>query len=151
MTVLSLRPLGLLILSLALVACASTAPADATPATSALGVDLGRSGPVAARAGEGHSPYSETKSNIHRVHEGHAQARGTGTVNAVYAAQHKLNISHEPIAAIGFPAMTMDFAVAPSVNLGALKPGSRINFSIEQGEGGMYVIQSVGPASGGAR
>jgi Cu/Ag efflux protein CusF len=151
MTVFSLRPIGLVILALALVACASPGPAVATPTAPALGVDLGPSGPVAARAGEGHVPYSQRKSHIQPVHEGHAHAKGTGTVNAVDAAQHKLNISHQPIAEIGFPAMTMDFAVAPSVNLAAIKPGSRINFSIEQGEGGRYVIQSVAPASGGAR
>ena len=150
MTVL-ISPLGLVILSLALMACTSAGPADATPAAPALGVDLGPSGPAAARAGEGHALNPQRKSNIQRVHEGHAHAKGTGTVNAVDAAQHKLNISHEPIAAIGFPAMTMDFAVAPSVNLGAVKPGSRINFTIEHDEGGIYVIQSVAPASGDAR
>ena len=58
----------------------------------------------------------------------HAQGTGTGTVNAVDAAAHKVNVSHAPIPAIGFPAMTMDFAVAPSVDLQAVKPGSRVNF-----------------------
>jgi len=45
--------------------------------------------------------------------------------------------------------MTMDFAVAPSVDLHAVQPGTRINFTIEQGDGGMYVIQSIKPAGGG--
>jgi len=45
--------------------------------------------------------------------------------------------------------MTVDFAVAPSVDLRAVKPGTRINFTIERGEGGMYVIQSIKPAGGG--
>ena len=45
--------------------------------------------------------------------------------------------------------MTMDFAVAPSVDLRVVKPGTLIKFTIEQGEGGMYVIQSIMPA--GAR
>jgi Cu/Ag efflux protein CusF len=58
-------------------------------------------------------------------------------------------LSHGPISTIGWPAMTMDFAVAPSVDLQAVKPGTRVNFTIEQGEGGMYVIQSITPAGGG--
>jgi len=45
--------------------------------------------------------------------------------------------------------MTMDFAVAPSVDLHGVQPGSRINFTMEQGSGGMYVIQSITPAGGG--
>jgi len=84
------------------------------------------------------------------THAGHAHAQGTGTVNSVDAAAHKLNVSHGPIPTIGWPAMTMDFAVAPSVDLQGVQPGTRINFTIEQGDGGMYVIQSITPA-GGAR
>jgi Cu/Ag efflux protein CusF len=45
--------------------------------------------------------------------------------------------------------MTMDFAVAPSVDLQTVKPGTRVNFTLEHGEGGMYVIQSMKPRGGG--
>jgi Cu/Ag efflux protein CusF len=73
----------------------------------------------------------------------------TGVVNAVDVAAHKINIAHKPIPQIGWPAMTMDFAVAPSVDLGAVKPGSQIEFGMERGTDGMYVIQSIStpPAS----
>jgi Cu/Ag efflux protein CusF/uncharacterized protein involved in copper resistance len=87
--------------------------------------------------------------NMQMAHSGHTHAQGTGTVNSVDAATHKVNVSHSPIPTIGLPAMTMDFAVSPSVDLRAVKPGTRINFGIEQGEGGMYVIQSFTPAGGG--
>jgi Cu(I)/Ag(I) efflux system protein CusF len=82
------------------------------------------------------------------AHSGHAHAQGTGTVNSIDASAHRINVSHGPIPAIGFPAMTMDFAVAPSVDLQAVKPGTRVNFTVEKGQGGMYVIQSIAPASG---
>lgn len=95
--------------------------------------------------GMSRSPAGEMK----MAHSGQAHAKGTGTVNSVDAVAHKVNVSHGPIPAIGFPAMTMDFAVAPSVDLQAVKPGSRVNFTVEQGEGGMYVIQSMTPAGGG--
>jgi Cu/Ag efflux protein CusF len=87
--------------------------------------------------------------NMQMAHSGHTHAQGTGTINSIDAAAHKVNVSHSPIPTIGLPAMTMDFAVAPSVDLRAVKPGTRINFGIEQGEGGMYVIQSIAPAGGG--
>ena len=45
--------------------------------------------------------------------------------------------------------MTMDFPVAPSVNLNGIKPGSRVNFSLEKGKDGMYQVQSVQPAAAG--
>ena len=87
--------------------------------------------------------------NMQMAHSGHAHAQGTGTVNSIDVAARKVNVSHGPIPTIGRPAMTVDFAVAPAVDLRAVKPGTRINFTIERGEGGMYVIQSIKPAGGG--
>lgn len=76
--------------------------------------------------------------------------QGSGMVNSVDAASRKINLSHNAIAAIGWPAMTMDFAVASSVDLRAIKPGTHVSFTIRSGGGdGMYVIQSITPASGG--
>jgi len=83
------------------------------------------------------------------AHAEHAHVQGNGTVNSVDVTGHKLNVSHGPIPTIGWPAMTMDFAVAPSVELHGVQPGSRINFTIERGSDGMYVIQSIKPAGGG--
>src|SRR5262245_52986911 len=61
-----------------------------------------------------------------------SHVQGTGTVKSVEASSLKVNLSHDPIPAIGWPAMTMDFAVAPSVDLGALKPGMRVTFMMRQ-------------------
>ena len=33
--------------------------------------------------------------------------------------------------------------------LKAIKPGTRVNFTIEQGQGGMYEIKAITPAGGG--
>jgi len=83
------------------------------------------------------------------AHAGHNDAHGSGTVNSVDPAGHKVNLSHAPIPEIGWPGMTMDFPVAPSVELKAIKPGTRVNFTIEQQPGGMYEIKSITPAGGG--
>jgi Cu(I)/Ag(I) efflux system protein CusF len=76
-------------------------------------------------------------------------AQGSGLVNSVDPSGHKINLSHGAIPAIGFPAMTMDFAVVLSVELGAIKPGAHVNFTLRRSGDGMYVIQSVTPAGGG--
>ena len=74
-----------------------------------------------------------------------ADIRGKGMVNAVDAAGHKLNLSHQAIPALGWPAMKMDFTVAPSVDLTAVKPGTAIDFTLEKNKAGGYEIRSIQP------
>jgi Cu/Ag efflux protein CusF len=146
------------LLPIALIACMSSGPTVAEEGAAVpLGIDLGGSGPVTASpqsqapaqialAGEAHTSHPQQDgSDMLMVHAGHNDAHGTGTVNSVDPAQHKVNLSHNPIPEIGWPAMTMEFPVAPSVDLKAIKPGSRVNFTIEQGQGGMYEIKAVSP------
>ena len=75
--------------------------------------------------------------------------QGAGMVNSADPAGRRINLSHDAIPSIGWPPMTMDFAVAPSVDLRTIKPGAHVTFTMQQGSGGMYVIQSVTPAGGG--
>ncbi|MBN8897147.1 MAG: copper-binding protein, partial [Rhodospirillales bacterium] len=83
-------------------------------------------------AGTGHEAHrmATDSGSVQRVHDGRSDAHATGTVNSVDAAAHKINLSHGPIPALGWPAMTMDFAVAPSVDLSRIKPGARVNVSL---------------------
>ena len=69
---------------------------------------------------------------------------GTGTVKKVDQAKRTVNLSHEPIPAVSWPAMTMDFAVAPEVDLSALKAGQKIEFKMK-GSGMAYTITEVKP------
>ena len=154
------RPLMIGLLPIALIACMSSGPTVADEGAAVpLGVDLGGSGPVAASpqpqiatrtalGAEGHASYQRRGSEMQMAHAGHNDAHGTGTVNSVDPAQHKVNLSHSPIPEIGWPAMTMDFPVAASVDLKAIKPGTRVNFTIEKGQGGMYEIKAITPAGG---
>ena len=71
---------------------------------------------------------------------------GRGTLNAIDESKRQLNITHGPIAALNWPGMTMNFGVAPSVDLKALKAGSKISFTLTRGADGMYVIDAVKPA-----
>ncbi len=113
-----------------------------------LGIDLGASGPANPRGGEGHTGFAEPNRPVEEAHNGHNDVHATGVVKAVDAGAHKVTIAHQPISQIGWPAMTMEFAVAPNVNLGTVKPDSPVDFSMEQGKDGMYVIQSIAPHGG---
>ncbi len=70
---------------------------------------------------------------------------GKGTVNAVDATARRINMTHGPIAALKWDGMTMNFDVAPGVDIGALKPGEKISFTLKRGDGGMYVVDSFRP------
>ena len=72
-------------------------------------------------------------------------ATATGTVEAVDAQQRKIKLNHEPIPAISWPAMSMEFAAAPSVDLSKVKPGNKVKFTLT-GAGGTYTVQSLSPA-----
>jgi Cu/Ag efflux protein CusF len=144
------RPFVMGLLPIALIACMNSGPTVAEEgATVPLGVDLGGSGPVAAAApAEGRATTQQPRSDMQLAHAGHNDAHGTGTVNSVDPAQHKVNLSHNPIPEIGWPAMTMDFPVASAIDLKSIEPGSRVNFTIEKGQYGMYEIQAITPAGG---
>jgi Cu(I)/Ag(I) efflux system periplasmic protein CusF len=115
--------------------------------------------PVPARSENDHSQMDHSQMDHSQMGHGTpsgpapqlaqaAQVQGSGTINSVDAANHKIGLSHNPIPAIGWPAMTMEFAVAPSVDLKSVKPGTRVDFAMQRGGDGMYVIQSVKPAGG---
>ena len=153
------RPLVMGLLPVALIACMNSPPTSAEPSASVpLGIDLGGSGPVIASVRPELSPdaidteakvASPQYRNMPMAHAGHNDAHGTGTVNSVDPAQHKVNLSHNPIPEIGWPAMTMEFPVAASIDLTAIKPGTRVNFTIEQQPGGIYEIRAIAPAGSG--
>ncbi len=69
---------------------------------------------------------------------------GEGVVNAVRPAEGKVNLDHDPIEALGWPSMTMDFSLDETVDPAALRPGQRIRFELRQGDAG-YVITAVDP------
>ena len=58
------------------------------------------------------------------------QVSATGKVNSVDPAKHTVNVTHEPIKDLGWPSMTMDFPVSPTLDLSAIKPGEKIRFSL---------------------
>jgi Cu/Ag efflux protein CusF len=74
---------------------------------------------------------------------GAGQANAVGTVNAVDAAKHSVNVTHQPIKALGWPSMTMVFQVVSSVNLSTIQPGDQVAFTLGRpdAEGNRQVVQ----------
>ena len=68
---------------------------------------------------------------------------GLGTITAVKATERVVTIDHEPIEALGWPAMVMELDVSEAVDLDDLALGARIHFTLEQGPDGGYRIGSI--------
>ncbi|MCW8925145.1 MAG: efflux RND transporter periplasmic adaptor subunit [Xanthomonadales bacterium] len=68
---------------------------------------------------------------------------GNGTVEAVDVQARKIRVSHGPIEALGWSAMTMEFDVLPGTNLGDISIGQNIRFSLHPSEVGDYEIHII--------
>lgn len=69
--------------------------------------------------------------------------RAFGVIKTVKSPEKTVTIEHDAIPEIGWPAMTMDFSVAHSVDLASLPTGERVSFAMSEGEDRTFVIQSV--------
>lgn len=67
---------------------------------------------------------------------------GNGVVKMVMSDDRKLNLQHEPIEDLGWPAMTMDFSVADGVDISDLSVDDNVMFQLEQ-RNDRYLITSV--------
>lgn len=56
--------------------------------------------------------------------------RGSGVVTAIDFKTAKITIQHGPIAALGWPAMTMAFVATPRALIKGVKVGQRIDFAM---------------------
>ena len=67
---------------------------------------------------------------------------GTAVLNSVMPAYNMINMAHDPIPALDWPAMEMDFTVKKDVSLQGLNKGDKVEFELEKGESG-YVVKSI--------
>jgi Cu(I)/Ag(I) efflux system membrane fusion protein len=89
--------------------------------------------------------------SIHRLdeHDKHASevdeqtAFGSGIVDAVDPAARRIRISHGPIEALGWTAMTMEFDVLPGVDLESIRIGQNVHFSLSYTRAGDYAISNI--------
>ncbi len=88
----------------------------------ALSLGMGVTAPALAHQGETHAQAPQT-------------AQGAGVVRAIDARNNRITIAHEPIAALGWPAMTMAFPVHSPDLLTGVAVGNRINFTLMNDNG----------------
>jgi Cu/Ag efflux protein CusF len=69
-------------------------------------------------------------------------AMANGEVLAVYKKEKRLLLKHGPIKSLGMDAMTMEFGVAQSRRLNALKKGDKVRFEAQQ-VGDDYVVTRI--------
>jgi Cu(I)/Ag(I) efflux system protein CusF len=69
-----------------------------------------------------------------------ATAEGTGQVKSVDAKAGTVTLHHGPIAALGWPAMTMTFKATPEA-LQAAKAGQTVKFTLKTPENQVVAIQ----------
>lgn len=81
---------------------------------------LALAAPVAAQDHAHHAPAQAA-----------AKVQAAGVVKAVDAKTNTVTLAHEPIAALGWPAMTMSFKVASPSLLKGLKTGDRVLFDLQ--------------------
>lgn len=61
--------------------------------------------------------------------------KGTGAIMAIDPKAATVSIRHQPIAALGWPAMIMTFKATPGSLLKDLKVGQKIGFDVNAGSG----------------
>lgn len=74
------------------------------------------------------------------IHHGH------GRIDRVDLKTRTVTLSHQPIASLHWPAMTMGFGVAPRVPLDRLQVGNEVDFDLVETKPGQYTIMRIGPA-----
>ena len=70
-----------------------------------------------------------------------AVASAVGVVQQVKPEEGKVKISHEPIAALGWPAMTMTFRVKDKAVLEGIAAGDKVRFDLEKGATGLVIMR----------
>lgn len=66
-----------------------------------------------------------------------------GVVNSVNLAAGTVNITHQPIKALGWPGMTMDFSLQDRGLLKQIKRGETVDFDLAKGPTGQYVVTKM--------
>ena len=100
--------------------------------------------PVAAPAQMQHGSGGQMHKEGAMPTKENAQAiEATGVINTIDASARSVNLSHEPIPAIGWPAMKMDMKVADDVNLSDIEEGQPVTFTLERGSDNIYMITGI--------
>ena len=68
---------------------------------------------------------------------------GRAVVKEVDPDSHKIELNHEAIAALKWPAMTMNFDVMATVDLNRIKAGQQVRFSLVRRADGSFAVDQI--------
>lgn len=71
---------------------------------------------------------------------------GMGRIQSVDMENKKITLDHQPIPDLNMPAMSMEFSVAPDVDLSQLKAGDEIDFMVVKHNSNTYMITKISPS-----
>ena len=74
---------------------------------------------------------------------------GQGVIDLLSPDIGLVTLTHEPIPALGWPAMTMDFDVVESIDLSAFQEGQAVTFDMDVFPSGDYLILHMQPTDRG--
>jgi len=72
-----------------------------------------------------------------------ASVMAGAVIRGIDTKKHSLRLQHDPIEELGWPSMTMNFAVDPDVDVDSLVSGQRIHFSMSRDAEGTWVIRKI--------
>lgn len=112
----------------------------------ALATPLSVAPAIAQQSGHGSGDGSGHGSGDHGTmdHDAMKGVHAEATVNAIDG--DSVNVSHGPIAEIGWPAMTMDLAILEGAEIGDVAAGDKAMMMLEKGPDGLYGIRALMPA-----
>ncbi len=100
---------------------------------------------------EGHDAMRKDKPQTETGQSADAQTNaitGTGVVLLIDKANGKVKLTHDPIAALGWPKMTMFFRLKDSALADQVKEGDKVEFALEKSASG-YVISGFQKGAAG--
>ncbi len=71
----------------------------------------------------------------------------TGKLNSVDTAKGTVNVTHDPIKALSWPKMKMEFPVAKGVDLSGVKEGDAVSFTLKPEGEDTYVVIKINKAN----
>lgn len=71
------------------------------------------------------------------------EALAIGVINSINKESRTVNITHEPVEALGWPTMTMDMLVTRRVDLTTVKTGEKAQFKLKKGRDKQFRIIGI--------
>jgi Cu/Ag efflux protein CusF len=102
----------------------------------AAGAPAGKDSHAAMSMDGGHSASGQPAKG------GPGRLAGTGVVRGVDKANGRVKLTHDPLAAVGWPRMTLFFRLKDKSLADRVKDGDKVEFSLEKSSGG-YVISAL--------